>query len=78
MKTLSLKLETGIFSDVEKITEALHIPRNRYINEALDAYNQVQKRNLLKEKFKKESALVRSESIKVLSEFEALNDEFDH
>ena len=43
---------------------------NKYINGALDYYNQVQKRILLEKTLKKESELVKEESISVLKEFE--------
>jgi hypothetical protein len=49
------------------------MPRNRYINEALDYYNKVQRRHILEQKLKSESALVNSESMHVLREFEGLD-----
>ncbi len=47
MKNLSLKLEDNIFSETKSVTSQLHKSRNRYINEALDFYNKLQKRILL-------------------------------
>lgn len=75
MKTLSLKLDEQIFKDTEEITSKLRLARNRYINEALNLYNQVNKRKLLKKRLKRESALTKKASMKILAEFEKLMDE---
>ncbi|MGH2642521.1 MAG: hypothetical protein ACRDE2_01110 [Chitinophagaceae bacterium] len=75
MKTLCLKLDDQIFEDTEKITSKLKLARNRYINEALSLYNQVNKRKLLKKQLKRESTLTQKKSMKVLAEFEKLMDE---
>jgi hypothetical protein len=40
MKTLSLKLDDRIFEETEKVVSELKLARNRYINEALNLYNQ--------------------------------------
>jgi len=72
MKTLSLKLDKSIFEETEKILEELKNPRNRYINEAVDYYNKIQRRKLTEEKLKKESEMVREDSMRVLKEFEKL------
>ncbi|MHA8107690.1 hypothetical protein [Aquirufa sp. 5-AUSEE-100C1] len=74
MKTLSLKLDDHIFDETEEITAQLHLARNRYINEAVNMYNLVQKRRLLKKVLANESALATSESMDILREFEALSD----
>ena len=70
MKSVSLKIEDAIFGETEKILSKLKKPRNRYINEAIKHYNQVQKRMLLEDKLKYESSIVGDESIGVLREFE--------
>ena len=75
MKNLSLKMDDKIFKDTEKILEKLGRNRNRYINEAVQFYNLLQKRRLLARQFKKESLLVKEESMKVLEEFDSLLDE---
>jgi hypothetical protein len=74
MKTLSLKLDELIFQETEELLKKIKTPRNRYINEALDYYNKIQKKKLLAKLLERESALVRDESLKVLSEFEKLDD----
>jgi hypothetical protein len=62
-----------IFGETEKIlAEMKKKPRNRYINEAIEYYNRLQKRMILEKKLRKESELVRSESLIVLKEFEEL------
>ena len=72
MKTLSLKLDDSVFSETEQVINHIKKSRNRYINEALDFYNKVQKRKLLSSKLEKESKLVKKESLKVLHEFEMI------
>lgn len=75
MKTLSLKLDDNIFDDTEDVLTKVKKSRNRYINEAVDYYNRINKRNLIARKLAKESRLVKKESLAVLSEFESLHDE---
>lgn len=74
MKTLSLRLNDTIFQETEKVVSIVKKPRNKYISEAIDYYNRIQKQALLAKRLEKESELVKSESMKVLIEFEALND----
>ena len=75
MKNLSLKMDDHIFNETEKITSRISKNRNRYINEAVAFYNLLQKRKLISRQLKKESKIVREESMKVLAEFEKLQDE---
>jgi predicted transcriptional regulator len=75
MKTLSLKLDDNIFDETEDLLTKVKKSRNRYINEAVDYYNRINKRNLIAKKLAKESRVVKKESLMVLSEFEALQDE---
>lgn len=72
MKTISLKIDDAIFGETEKILASLKKPRNRYINEAIDSYNRIQQRMMLEVRLRKESGLVRTDSLLVLSEFENL------
>ena len=74
MKTLSLKLDDDIFQETEEVIGAIDKPRNRYINEALQFYNRIQKRKLLSKQLAFESKLVSAESLKVLSEFDELEE----
>ena len=73
MKTISLKIDDSIFSETEKILTRIKQPRNRYINEAIEFYNKIQKRNLIESKLKKESAAVSADSMAVLKDFENLD-----
>lgn len=73
MKNVSLKIDESIFGETEKILSRIKKPRNRYINEAIDYYNKLQKRLLLEKRLKKESDLVKNESMFVLKEFEEID-----
>lgn len=73
MKTVSLKIDDSIFGETEKILSGISIPRNRYINEAIKYYNKVQKRQILEQKLRVESNLVKNESMTVLKDFEKID-----
>lgn len=75
MKTLSLKLDDSVFEETEKVVAELNLARNRYINEALNLYNQFNKRRVLKKKLARESKLVAQSSSEILAEFERFADE---
>ena len=75
MKNLSLKMDENVFSETEKIISRINKNRNRYINEAVEFYNLLQKRRILTKQLQHESKLVQNESMKVLAEFEKLHDE---
>ncbi len=74
MKNVSLKIDDSIFGETEEIRSRIKKPRNRYINEAIDYYNKLQRRLYLEATLKKESALVSKDSLTVLKEFEAVDD----
>ena len=73
MKTVSLKIDDAIFGETEKILSRVKKPRNRYINEAIDYYNKFQKRALIEKRLKKESELVKNDSMAVLKDFEEID-----
>jgi hypothetical protein len=73
MKTVSLKIDDSTFGETEKILSKINIPRNRYINEAIEYYNKVQKRQILEKRLKIESELVKKDSLNVLNDFEKLD-----
>ncbi|MFI5193866.1 MAG: hypothetical protein ACHQD7_07400 [Chitinophagales bacterium] len=75
MKNLSLKMDDVIFNETEKIIGKMNKNRNRYINEAVEFYNLLQKRRIISRQLQKESKIVQEESMKVLDEFEKLEDE---
>jgi predicted transcriptional regulator len=76
MKTLSLKLDDFVYQETEQLLEKIKKPRNRYINEALQYYNRIQKKIIIAKILETESKLVSDESLKVLAEFENL-EEYD-
>jgi hypothetical protein len=75
MKVLSLKLDDKIFEDTEELTAKLKLARNRYINEAVNIYNQFNKRKLLKNQLMLESKIGSEDSMDILNEFEQLINE---
>ena len=72
MKTISLKIDDSIFGETERILSRIRIPRNRYINEAIEYYNKLQKRSILEKRLKNESVLVKNDSMSVLKDFEEI------
>ena len=67
-------MDDTIFHETEKIITRISKNRNRYINEAVAFYNLLQKRRIISRQLQKESKLVRDESMKILDEFEKLQD----
>ena len=74
MKTPSLKLDDIIYEETEQLLEKINKPRNRYINEAIQYYNRIQKIQITAQLLKLESKLVSEESMNILNEFENLGD----
>ncbi|MCE7054348.1 hypothetical protein LZF95_06655 [Algoriphagus sp. AGSA1] len=75
MKTLSLKLDRDIFEETEAIIKDKKVPRNRYINQALEFYNRYQKRKKLSVEFAEASILAHESSSEIIAEFDALIEE---
>ena len=73
MKTVSLKIDHSIFGETEKILSRINKPLDRYINEAIDHYNKLQRKQILEQKLKKESDMVKVDSMSVLKGFEAVD-----
>jgi predicted transcriptional regulator len=73
MKTVSLKIDDSIFSETEKILARIKKPRNRYINEAIEFYNKIQRKQILEKKLKQESGIVKTDSMSVLKDFEEID-----
>ena len=73
MKIISLRIDDSIFGETENILSRIKKPRNRYINEAIEYYNRLQKRLILEKKLKKESDLVKKDSMSVLKDFEEID-----
>jgi len=75
MKNLSLKMDENVFLETERILKKVQKNRNRYINEAVQFYNLLQQRKLLTAQLKNESRLVQGESMRILAEFEGMDNE---
>ena len=73
MKTVSLKIDDSIFVETERILARMKKPRNRYINEAIDYYNRLQRRLFLEKRLSMESGIVKNDSMSVLKEFEEID-----
>ena len=73
MKSVSLKIDESIFGETEKILARIKKPRNRYINEALEFYNKYQRKQILEKRLRKESNLVKADSMTVLKDFEEID-----
>lgn len=73
MKNVLLKIDDTIFGEIEEILSKTKKSRNKYINEAIDYFNKLQKRSILEIKLKKESQLVKDNSMSVLKEFEEID-----
>lgn len=76
MKSISLKLNDRILQETERILSKLNKSRNKYINEAVEFYNDYQKKQLIEAQLVKESKLVALDSMEVLGEFESIEDEW--
>ena len=73
MKIVSLKIDDSIFGETEKILARIKKPRNRYINEAIEFYNKLQRKQIIEKKLEKESKIVQADSMSVLKDFEEID-----
>jgi hypothetical protein len=74
MKVLSLKVKEDILMQTDQMVKDIHISRNAYINKALELYNQLNRRRILKKKLAIESKAVSISSLDILAEMEKLDD----
>ena len=74
MKTISLKLDENIFQDTEKLLDSVKLSRNRYINEAILYYNNIQRKIQLEKIPAAESKACEQSSKEVSNEFELIDD----
>lgn len=72
MKNIILRIYANVFQATEGVLAKIGQSRNRYINKAVRFYSQFQQRSLLAKQLKRESRLVREESMKVLADFNRL------
>jgi hypothetical protein len=75
MKNLSLKLDEAVYREMEGILEERDINRNRYINEAIAYFNKLYMRRKMASRLVEESATVYGDSMDILKEFEAFEDD---
>jgi metal-responsive CopG/Arc/MetJ family transcriptional regulator len=75
MKTISLRLDEQLLEETEQISQGISFTRNRYINEAVKQYNKLNRERTLQRQLPQESLMIRKESMKILHEFEILEDE---
>ena len=73
MKTVSLKIDDSIFGETEKILGRIKKSRNRNINNAIENYNNLQKRLIMEKRLKSESALIKDDSLSILQDFEKID-----
>jgi len=71
-KSLSVKMEESVLASADQMAKRMGTNRNAYINRAVCLMNKVGERARLREIFRRESRVVRSESLRVMKEFEAL------
>jgi len=74
MKNLSLKLNENILEETDRVVKSINTSRNAYINQALNLYNQLNRRRILKKQLAFESKATAHVSLEILSEMEKLND----
>ena len=72
-KAISLKLDPNLLKSTNEIVAEMDISRNRYINEAIAAYNKMKKKDWMTQQLKKELPLIQEESMNVLKEMEGLD-----
>ncbi len=74
LKSVALKLNAPVFEETNKIVLKLNTNRNRYINEAVELYNQYNKKKLLKKQLSYESSITKVDSLERLADFEMMID----
>jgi hypothetical protein len=74
-KLISLKIEEKELRKVDHSAHSVGISRNAYINKSLRFFNRLYERRLLAKELRRESEQVRQESLSVLREFAAFQDD---
>jgi len=73
-KLLSLKMDDRVFQETEKVLRKIRIPRNAYVNQAVDFYNRCHNRVLVKRKLQKDVEILKKDTERFLKSFELLAD----
>ncbi len=74
MGTISIRIQDDILKKADERAKALRIPRAEYVRRAVTAMNERVARELRKKRIMNASRRVRGESMKVNTEFEAIED----
>lgn len=74
MNAISMKIEEPILEEVSHFVKRKKISRNAYFNEAIKAYNALERRREIREKLHRESELVSADSLAMLKELEMIVD----
>lgn len=74
MGTISIRIQDDILKKADERAKALRIPRAEYVRRAVTAMNEQVARELRKKRIMNASRRVREESMKVNTEFEAIED----
>jgi len=67
-------MDDRVFAETESVLRKIKIPRNAYVNQAVDFYNRCQKRLLAKKKLQKDVQLLKEDTREFLKSFELLGD----
>lgn len=74
MNAVSMKIEEPVLADVSHFVKRRKISRNAYFNEAIKAYNALERRREIREKLHRESEIVSADSLAMLKELEMIVD----
>lgn len=74
MNAISMKIDEPVLEEVSHFVKLRKISRNAYFNEAIKAYNALERRREIREKLHKESAMVAADSLAMLKEMEMIVD----
>ncbi len=76
-KLISLKVDEKLLEELQMLAKQVGTSRNKYINEAINTYNKIQRKEQIRIALQKASMLVREENMRILEEFEALEDDYE-
>ena len=67
-------MDEQIFSETEYLLKKIHMPRNAYINRAVNFYNHCYRKNLIKKDLRADVRLLEEDTKAFLKDFELLED----
>jgi metal-responsive CopG/Arc/MetJ family transcriptional regulator len=76
-KLISIKIDPKTLEETDIMVNKLGMSRNKYINEAIEAYTKAKKRAELEKQIRKEIKNIAESSMEVLAEFEDLEDDYE-